>query len=322
MKIIGAALSVLIVTGAALCIFVPPEGVAVAVPFDEAVIGADPDAYLATSEARFPDITPDTQKRIIWAGAKGAKTPIALIYLHGFSATSQEIRPVPDRVAAALGANLFYTRLAGHGRGSQPLAEATAGDWINDLHEAVAIGARIGARVVILSTSTGGTLAAIAATDPTMSAKLAGIVFVSPNFGLKPLAGKLLDLPFARIWGPWLVGATVGAPSDNPVVARFWTTSYPTVALFPMAALIRLAQAQDYGHATTPALFIFSEADQIVSPAKTKAVIATWTGPHAVEVITPGPGDDPYSHVIAGDALSPGHTGPVTERIVDWVRGL
>jgi hypothetical protein len=32
-----------------------------------------------------------------------------------------------------------------------------------------------------------------------------------------------------------------------------------------------------------------------------------------------GAGDDPYSHVIAGDILSPGQTARATKVILDWM---
>ena len=63
-----------------------------------------------------------------------------------------------DIVAGAVDANLFYTRLQGHGRSGKAMGEATVEGWINDLAEAEAIGRRIGERMVLVGTSTGGTL--------------------------------------------------------------------------------------------------------------------------------------------------------------------
>lgn len=63
----------------------------------------DLDGWLAEQEQKFGDIVPGTEKQIFWAGEAGARTPLSIVYLHGFSATLGEIRPVPDRVAAALG---------------------------------------------------------------------------------------------------------------------------------------------------------------------------------------------------------------------------
>lgn len=321
-RMLGRLLLGLVVVGAALWFLAPVEGVERKITFDPASIGADVDAYLAAEEQAFPDITPGVQKRVIWAGAVGTRTPLAVVYIHGFSATSEEIRPVPDRVAQALGANLFYTRLTGHGRTSEAMAGATAGDWIEDMAEAMAIGRRLGDRVVVISTSTGATLAAIAATDPILSQDMAGVVMISPNFRIRATAARILDMPLARYWGPLLAGKTRSFNASNEAHAKYWTTSYPTLALFPMAALIREARTQDYAAATMPALFVYAQADQVIDPAAVVPVRDAWGGPVTEDLRVMGPGDDPSSHVIAGDILSPGQTVSVVDTITAWARGL
>ena len=319
---LGRGLIFLFLLFLALWAVLPVDTVDRNIAFDPSALPDDLEPWLATGEQQFSDIVPGTAKSIHWVGTKGARTPLAVVYLHGFSASSQEIQPVPEQVAQALGANVFYTRLAGHGRGGTALAGAAAGDWIEDTAEALAIGRRLGERVLILATSTGGTLAAIAATDPQLAQSLAGVVLISPNFGVRPLAGKILDLPLARYWGPWLAGAEFSFEAANADQARYWTTSYPTAALFPMAALVRHARALDFGRATAPALVLMAEADQVVDPARTKAMMAAWGGPVQLEPRVMGSGDDPYSHVIAGDILSPGQTAATVALIVAWARGL
>jgi alpha-beta hydrolase superfamily lysophospholipase len=289
------------------------------VSFDAARLPDDLDAYLATSEAAFADITDGSAKRIVWAGAVGAKTPLAIVYVHGFSATAAEIRPVPDNVAKATGANLYFMRLAGHGQSGDALAQATAGDWVEDLAEAMAIGRRLGDRVVLMSTSTGSPLAAIAATDAGLTDALAGVVMISPNFGLKSAAGMILDMPLARWWGPVVAGATRSFEPVNDQHAAHWTHTYPTTALFPMAALVREGRGVDFSLATVPLLLIYAEADQVIDPARIPAVAGAWGGPVTEEKMVLGAGDDPYSHVIAGDILSPGQTARATKVILDWM---
>ena len=110
------------------------------ITFDPASIGADPDAYIAASEAKISGIRPGQQKQIVWASPTHAKTPLAIVYVHGFSASSGELRPLPDKVAAALGANLFFTRLTGHGQDSAAMAQGSIKAWVNDYAEAIAIG--------------------------------------------------------------------------------------------------------------------------------------------------------------------------------------
>jgi len=321
-KGLGRLLVALAVIAAGLYFFAPREGVDLEISFQDSDLGDDLDIWLQEREAGYPDIVPGVAKRIFWAGAAGEKTPLAVIYVHGFSATSEEIRPVPDEVAKALGANLFFTRLAGHGRGSAAMAEPVAGDWIEDMAEAMAIGRRLGNRVLVISTSTGATLAAVAATDPVLSRDMAGVVLISPNFRVNSPAAVILDLPFARWWGPVLAGADRSFPPLNAGQATYWTTSYPTKALFAMAALSRLARGLEYGAAKMPALFLYSAEDKVIDPAAIAPVIAAWGGPVTQEMRRMQAGDDPYSHVIAGEIMSPGQTDPVIAAILAWAQGL
>ncbi|WP_395004323.1 alpha/beta hydrolase [Cypionkella sp.] len=321
-KALGRLLAVFFLLYATAFYLIPQDQVDHQITFDPNSLGSDLDAYLAKSEQQFSDITAGTQKRIIWAGAVGVKTPLALIYLHGFSATSEEIRPVPADLARALGANIFFTRLTGHGRDGAALAAATASDWVQDMAEAMAIGRRIGGRVVVIGTSTGGTLAALAASDPVLSQGMAGLVLISPNFGLKPLAGKILDLPAARYWGPLVAGATRSFTPQNDRHREFWTVSYPTVALFPMAALVREARAQDYSQTKLPLLLLYSPQDQVVDPAQTLEILGHWAGPKQIEPRIMTVQDDPFSHVIAGDILSPNQTAATEALILAWAQAL
>jgi len=322
MRRLAAAMVGLALAGGLVWWTAPVEPVDRTLAFDAAAIPADLDGWLAAGEARFADIRPGQAKRIIWAGATGQKTALSVIYIHGFSASSGEIRPVPDEVAKALGANLFFTRLAGHGRDGAAMAEPVAGDWIEDMAEAMAVGRRLGDRVLVIATSTGATLAALAATDPALAEGMAGIVMVSPNFRVKNRAAILLDLPYARWWAPLLAGDTISFQPVNADHAAYWTTSYPSAAAFPMAALLREARRADFTAVTLPLLIFYSPEDQVIDPAAIGPVASNWGGPVRVEERHMTAGDDPWSHVIAGDILSPGQTEEVTALILDWARGL
>ncbi len=303
-------------------IVAPREPVDTEISFDESDLPGDLDGYLREAEEQFSDITPGVEKRIIWAGEPGQKTPLSIIYLHGFSGTSEEIRPVPDNLARTLGANLYFTRLAGHGRGSAAMAEPAAGDWLEDLAEALAIGRAIGDEVLVIGTSTGGTLAAIAATDAGLIHAVKGIVFVSPNFRLRNPAAPILTMPFGRYWGPLLAGREIGFDPVNEDHARYWTYRYPSLAAFPMGALVKYARGLDYSGVTTPAIFIYSEDDQVISPRAVRNVAAQWGAVVEVMPVVLGPGDDPYAHVLAGDVLSPSQTEPMVQTVLEWMGRL
>ncbi len=282
----------------------------------------DLDAWLATGEAGVPQLRAKAAKRIVWSGEPGTRTPLALVYLHGFSASLEELRPVPDRLAEALGANLFFTRLAGHGRDGAAMAEPTMGDWMDDIAEALAIGRRLGQRVILMGTSTGGTLAALAAADPDLSNNVAGIILISPNFRINGIAGRVVEMPGVRHWGPLAVGQTRGFTPRSPGHGQHWTTEYPTVALAPLGALVHAARTADLAGITLPVLIVFSEEDTVVDPAATRAAAAAWGGPVTLAPVTLGPEDDPASHVLAGDILSPGQTEAMVRRLTAWVQAL
>lgn len=311
----------LLLAAAGFWYLAPREPVDTTVRFDPAAIRGDPDAYLLRSEADIPNLRPNAQKEIVWAfPASRARTPLAIVYVHGFSATKAETRPLADDVAKALDANLFYTRLTGHGRDPAAMDQARVNDWVNDLAEAIAIGRAIGNRVIVIATSTGGTLATLGATVPGLMDGVEGLVLVSPNFGLQNRRAFLLDLPFARKILPRIGGATQGFEPVNQAQAENWTTRYPIGALVPMAALVRATLAADMSTITIPALALFSPQDRIVDPAATEAVMARWGGPTKT-VLVPSSGD-PENHVIAGDILSPETTDAIADQIAGWIRSL
>jgi hypothetical protein len=140
------------------------------------------ETYLTASESAFPDIRPGLAKQVVWADPLAKhRTPLAIVYIHGFSASKGEVRPLPDLVATALNANLFYTRLAGHGRSGDAMAEASVDDWQEDMREALDIAALLGDRTLIIATSTGAALATWALSQPTLTARVEGAVFLAPN---------------------------------------------------------------------------------------------------------------------------------------------
>ena len=278
------------------------------------------EATIAAREAAFDDITPGAEARVIWATEPETRTPLSILYLHGFSATSEEIRPVPDNLAEALGANLIFARLTGHGQTGAALGAAQAGQWVDDAALFLDLARAAGERVLVIGTSTGATLAAYAAADPDMGRDMAGIVMVSPNFRVANRAGVLMELAFARAYVPYLVGEERGFEPLNDWQARYWTTRYGSGALTSLGTLMRETRAQDFGAVSVPVLAIFSEQDRVVSAVATREILGGWGGPVQLAPQTlPAEGVDPYFHVIAGDILSPAMTGPVTDLILDWV---
>ncbi|TCL08986.1 esterase/lipase [Shimia isoporae] len=321
-KFLGRLIVLLILVAGAMWIFGPYESISVEPTISEADVDADVEAYFAAQEARFTDITEGVEKRVIWAGEKGARTDLAIVYVHGFSATSEEIRPVPDLVAEELGANLVFTRLAGHGRDGEALAAATAQQWADDFAEAMIVARRIADDVVVIGTSTGGTVIAAMADQPEVMANVKGLVFVSPNFEIYDPAAALLTWPGARHWIPLIVGSERAFEASNDAHAKYWTTAYPTVAVMQMAALVKHTDGQDFEGLTQPAMFVFSDGDRVVQPAKTRAVAERWGGPVTLAPQTLSEGSDPFEHVISGAIISPAEIEGDVSEILNFINSL
>jgi pimeloyl-ACP methyl ester carboxylesterase len=313
----------LIVLGALTALFFagPRVPVDTTVSFDPARIGSDVETYLARSEAAFGDVREGLEKEIVWAYPESrAKTPVSIVYVHGFSASKGELRPLPDQVAEALGANLFYTRLTGHGRDARAMDTASVNAWVNDIAEALAVGRAIGERVIVMGTSTGGGLATWAATEPELSEDVAGLILISPNYRVLAQGAEVLTMPWGGQIARLVSGPTRGGEPRNELHGKYWTTRYPIEATLPMAAITQLAHAAPVEKVEIPALFIYAESDPTVSPIATREVIERWGGPTETLVVEPAEGES--HHVLAGDAQAPSATDEVAERIISWVQAL
>lgn len=315
------AIVLLVIAGAVLFFMGPRTPVSTDISFNPSVIGEDVDSYLSTSEAGFGDIRSGLGKQIVWAYPNSrARTPLSIVYVHGFSASPGEIRPVMDIVAKNLGANLFYTRLQGHGRSGEAMGEASVEGWINDIAEAIAVGERIAERVVLVGTSTGGTLATWTAAQPELTKNLAGIVLISPNYGQQAAGSQLLTYPWARQLVRLVEGKNRSFEPKNDLHRQYWTTVYPSVAVLPMAELVKLANNIDIEKIAVPSLFILSERDKVVRPDLTKNIAQRWGADSEIVLIEDD--EDENHHVIAGDALSPSTTQQTADIITDWINRL
>lgn len=310
----------LVLAVVAAAYFLGPRAVAdQTVRFDAAAIGPDPEAYLVAREAAYSNIREGLAKEIVWADPERREpTPVSIVYLHGFSASKGEVRPLPDLIAADLGANLFYTRLTGHGQDGAAMAEATAEEWIADTAEALAIGRAIGERVVVIATSTGATLASWAATRPELAENVAAMVLIAPNFRIAGAGADLLAAPWGVQIARLVVGPERGFTPATELQAHLWTTNYSTAALTPLAATVAMTAASHIEDIHIPALFVFSDEDKVVDPRATHAVIARWGAQTRMRLVTDA--EDPNRHVIAGDAFSPSTTRRLAGEAVEWLR--
>ena len=280
----------------------------------------DIDTYLKKSEAFFSDIKANTEKKIFWFSEDKAQTAFSVVYLHGFSAARQEVSPLSENIAKKLGANIFFTRLTGHGRSNDAMADITVEAFLADAVEALAIGKQIGKKVIVIGTSTGGTLATwLSAYDK--SEALAAIILISPNFGLADPKSKWLLKPAAKIWLPIIEGRNYQFTPSNEMQAKYWTWKYPTVALIPLMKLVSYVTELPLHKITTPTLVLYSPEDKIVDVAQIKQVYQQLGTQHKKIIAMDGAKSSQH-HVIAGDILSPDTTDKVQTEILSFLESL
>jgi esterase/lipase len=204
------------------------------------------DNVIAKKEAAVPGIKPGNEAAIIWADSTShQKTAIALVYLHGFGASKREGEPVVKLLSQKYKANVYQSRLSEHGIDrANGFEYLTPENYIASAKEAVAIGKMLGDKVIIVSTSTGGTLGlTLAAEDPT----IAGLILYSPFIDLiNPQMAAVLT-PEGRAGFVKMNGSEIQKQNRPAEEAKFWSTSYHVQGY---AALIKMLKDN-----MTPATF-------------------------------------------------------------------
>ncbi len=182
------------------------------------------DFYVRQNESKHK-LKPDNEARIVWTDSLKSKTKYSVVYLHGFSASQKEGDPVHRRFAKQFGCNLYLARLADHGIDTtDAMMNFTTDRWWESAKEALAIGKAIGENVIVMSTSTGGTMAlALAAEFPE---QVYALINMSPNIRINNGAAFILNDP----WGLQIARIVKGgdynewdAPSER---RQYWYNKY------------------------------------------------------------------------------------------------
>ena len=152
-------------------------------------------------------LKPDNQARFVWANdSSKEKTEYALLYLHGFSACWYEGSPVNVDFARHFGCNAYFPRLADHGLNTtEALADMTSDRLWESAKEALMVACQLGEKVVIMSTSTGGTLALKLAAE--FPERIHGLILFSPNVKINNSMAWMLSKP----WGLQIARKNTGS---------------------------------------------------------------------------------------------------------------
>jgi esterase/lipase len=274
---------------------------------------------LNDQESEFADIVVGSEKHIRWYQGK-QQSDIALVYIHGFSASRQELSPTTEHLADQLKANVYYARLQGHGRSEDAMAEATVAGWKKDARQAYLIGKKIGKRVVLISTSTGGTLATWLAANEFDKAIIANIL-ISPNFDVASNVAKIVTWPGGLSLAKWISGDYRSFTPMSEEHGRYWTYRYPIEAVLPMFDLLEEVRQLDKSKINTPHLIVYSPNDKVIDIEAIKTTSQEFASAQ-VETKLFVNSTDPYQHVLAGVACSPESTDEMIQLLNDYITQL
>ncbi len=266
-------------------------------------VPADPTAlenYINAVESKHK-LKPDNEARILWwHDSLKEKTEYAIVYLHGFSASQEEGDPVHYSFAQKFGCNLYLARLEDHGVDTtDPLANVSADRMWNSAKEAYAIGKQLGRKVILMSTSTGGTLALkLCAEYPEIVAN----IMLSPNIAINDGNAWMLNNHWGMQIAQLVEGKTRVVDDTTAQYARYWNNSYSTKSLVQLEELIECTMKESlFRKVKQPSLLLYyykdkKHQDQVVKVSAMKRMFAQLSTPDNLkrQVAIPNAGD----HVI------------------------
>jgi pimeloyl-ACP methyl ester carboxylesterase len=210
-------------------------------------------------------LKPDNEARIIWANdSLKQKTEYAIVYLHGFSASQEEGDPVHINTAKKFGCNLYLSRLAEHGIDTtEALLNLTPDNLWASAKEALRIGEQLGNKVILMGTSTGGSLALMLAA--TFEARVYALVLLSPNIAIADAAARLLNNPWGLQIARLVKGSKYNFSKDQrDIYKKYWYSKYRlegTVALEEM--LETSMTAKTFAKVKQPTLMLYYYKDEV-----------------------------------------------------------
>jgi len=264
------------------------------------------DQYITAMEAPHK-IKPNNQAKIIWADSSKTQTEYAIVYLHGFSASQKEGDPVHQNIAKQFNCNLYLARLAEHGIDTtEDLMNLTADSYWESAKLAYAIGKQIGKKVILMGTSTGGTLALyLAATYP----EIAGLVLYSPNIEVFNPSAPLLNNPWGlQIGRAVLKSNYVDIKYKDSAYSSYWNKHYRIEGVVALQNLLEATMTEATFkkiHQPTLALYYYKDEahqDNVVKVGAIQKMMQQIATPSnlKLEMAVPNTGN----HVLASPIVS------------------
>ncbi|MFV0592996.1 MAG: alpha/beta hydrolase [Draconibacterium sp.] len=212
------------------------------------------EGYISKKEAVF-NIKPDNESRIFWANdSVKERTDYCVLYLHGFSASWYEGYPSNVAFAQKFGCNLYAPRLHDHGlETDEALLDMTPDKLWESAKEALMIARSLGKKVIIMGTSTGGTLGLKLAAD--FPEYVDGLILYSPNIRINDNTVWILPMHWGLQIGRKVMGSKYRITNEdfNSKDCQYWNCKYRLEAVMYLQQLVKATMIKEtYKNVTAP----------------------------------------------------------------------
>ncbi len=204
----------------------------------------------------------------------GARTPRAVVLLHGFTDSPRQFEALADSLYAR-GDNVFVPRLPHHaerGRDARELARLSAADLCRTGDAAVDVAAGLGDSVVVAGLSVGGTIAAWTAEH---RAEVRRVVVIAPPFDVTHVP-SVLEKPIVNL-SSHIPNVTRRATPDSARPDRdLGYTTHALAQVLKLGMAVRRDAGRDVPNAEV--LFLVNANDGTVKTAPVLDLARLWNG--------------------------------------------
>jgi esterase/lipase len=215
-------------------------------------------------------IKPDNEARIFWHDSiRKNKTEYVILYLHGFTASWAEGEPVHRNAAKAISANLYCPLLYGHGMiDIDAMKDFTSEKLYQSAYTALENASALGEKIIIMGTSTGGTLALnLAARFPN---QVHALILYSPNIKIFDKTAVITNNPWGLQLTKLVFGNNYRSYDADSLSTAYWNTKYRVEAIPHLQAMLETSMNEAVFKAIKCPVFVGyyykneEEQDQVV----------------------------------------------------------
>lgn len=223
------------------------------------------DRFVIDRESKILYLKSGNGAEIIWNNDQIQKTEYSVVYLHGFSASHEEGNGIHEAFSSRYGANLYKARLQHHGieGGENNMLKMTAEGLYETAIKAIEIGKRLGDKVIVISCSTGSTLALLAASE---KEEIHALFNYSANVDVFDPSAFLITMPWGLQIAKYLEGSDHRSWEAEDYQKDYWTTRYRYEAIQEMILLLQNSMTEEKFNAINiPVFNCYWPDDEVIS---------------------------------------------------------